>query len=569
MKHRRDVGQLADSLKTCAAQILGPLVHQAGTGCRLSGTSGKNHDDIVGNKLFHQLDMAVIRTDSGIVAAHHGHRAADYTGGNALNQRLRGSGHIHLAVGHAVQHLHDSFRGESHSGFLLHLGNINQILISVHKVFHSRTHDPLRVFPCSLRIKPDEIGIRHLGDWGGGDEFGVEAFGQRAQGRKNTLYIHHNGLTCSGQHHILLLQEVSGHGNAPPHGYFVGSTADTGHIDAVGSQRFRQGDHLRILRVFTDHLGKAGIMAVYDNIDHILFHNAQVRLRVHRLRSSKHDIGKFRSAHGTAPSVGHTGTERLTHQRLRLAGISHVGHVHGSGNLPVNGPGLDFRVMPQFLCMLRRSLQPPLHAEGFSVLQQGQLRHLMSKIINILTFRLHAPLFGNPDQLLRIFHLVISVRRHRVQGMADLPSVIGMGGCSARYKTQEITARDSVGVAAADSSGRLGGDPAGPHGTDPAANSLLAELTVGRLILYTQLPGIRPHLFPGLQQTFGSRLKFFHTCQSEFTHVILLFCTSCDFVYIITICQGISHQRFIDRCQQFIERTNNGEHASRTFHCHE
>ena len=118
----------------------------------------------------------------------------------------------------------------------------------------------------------------------------METLGQRAKGWEDTLYVHDDGLAGSRQHHVLLLQEVSGHGDSPSHSDFIGGTAHASHIDSLGSHRFCQFQHFRIFGVFTDHLRKTGIMTVYDNINAFFFHNAQVGFRIHRLWRSEHNV---------------------------------------------------------------------------------------------------------------------------------------------------------------------------------------------------------------------------------------------------------------------------------------
>ena len=102
MKYRRNVSQFADSFQSRAAKIFRFFVHQASSGSRLSGTSGKHQDNVVGNQFLHQSDVSGIGTDSGVIASYHGNRAADDAGGDTFNQRFCGSGHVHLRIGHAV-----------------------------------------------------------------------------------------------------------------------------------------------------------------------------------------------------------------------------------------------------------------------------------------------------------------------------------------------------------------------------------------------------------------------------------------------------------------------------------
>ena len=254
MQHRRDVRQLADSLQSRAAEILGSLVHQSRSGGCLGGASGEDQQDIVLNEFLHQFHMSGVRTDSGIVASHHGNHASDDPGGNAVNERLGGSRGLRLRVGHFVQLFDNGLHRVSYGGLLFQLGNMYQLRLSVHEVLHSGAHDFPGVFARGSGIKADEVRIRHLRDGRGRDEFGVETLAQRTQRRENTLYVHHNGFAGSGEHYVLLLQEVSCHGYAAPHSDLIRGTAYAGDIDPLGTKGFRQCHHLRIFRVLTDHL---------------------------------------------------------------------------------------------------------------------------------------------------------------------------------------------------------------------------------------------------------------------------------------------------------------------------
>ena len=119
MKHRRNIRQLTYSLQTGAAELFGILVHKAGSGCRLGGTSGEYYNDIVCNQLLHQLNVRGIRTDSRVIAAYHSHSAAKNAGSNALDQRLCGPGYIHLRVSHFVKCFNNCLYGVSYCSFLL------------------------------------------------------------------------------------------------------------------------------------------------------------------------------------------------------------------------------------------------------------------------------------------------------------------------------------------------------------------------------------------------------------------------------------------------------------------
>ena len=67
-----------------------------------------------------------------------------------------------------------------------------------------------------------------------------------------------------------------------------------------------------------------------------------------------------------------------------------MGHVHGLGNFAVDGAGFDVSLGPQLLGMLGSALDELLGAEGLAVLQQADLSHLVSQVINVLALGLNA-----------------------------------------------------------------------------------------------------------------------------------------------------------------------------------
>src|SRR5699024_3046079 len=109
-------------------------------------------------------------------------------------------------------------------------------------------------------------------------------------------------------------------------------------------------------------------MSMNNDIYLVFFHYAQICFCIYRLWSSEHNVRELSSAHGTAPSVRHTSAKGLSYQSFRLGRTSHMGHMHGCGNLTVNSSWFNLSFFPQFSCVFRRSGQPSLNAEGFSVL---------------------------------------------------------------------------------------------------------------------------------------------------------------------------------------------------------
>ncbi len=189
-----------------------------------------------------------------------------------------------------------------------------------------------------------------------------------------------------------------------------------------------------------------------------------------------------------------------------------MAHMQRTGYLTVNSPRCNSFSLPDLLGMLRCTLYPALEAERFTILKKRQLCHFMSQIIDIFSFGLNAPLFCDADELLRIFYFISSVGSRCIQGVADLTAVIGVSSCAACSKFQIVTSYDTMSVASADSSRSLRSDTARSHSTDTAADTLLTEFTMWRLVLYTELPGVSTNLGAGFQQSVSSGFELFNCC---------------------------------------------------------
>ena len=84
-----------------------------------------------------------------------------------------------------------------------------------------------------------------------------------------------------------------------------------------------------------------------------------------------------------------------------------MGHMQGLGDLAVDGPGLNARVVPQLLGVLGGALEEALDAEGLAVLHQSGLGDLVGQVVDVLALGGDAPLAGDPLELLGVFDGVV------------------------------------------------------------------------------------------------------------------------------------------------------------------
>ena len=70
--------------------------------------------------------------------------------------------------------------------------------------------------------------------------------------------------------------------------------------------------------------------------------------------------------------------------------------------------GHDLSLAPQLLGVLGSALCELLLAEGEAVLQQADLSHLVSQVVDVLALGLNAPLLGDADQLISVLDLIVA-----------------------------------------------------------------------------------------------------------------------------------------------------------------
>ena len=144
MQYGRNVSQRADTAQAFTAEHLGALVEQAGLAGGLSGAAGSHDDDVVGQQLLHHLDVRVVGTDLRVVAADHGHSAAQNAGLHALDEGLVGIQHIQMAVGNGVETALNALAGITGPGGVLVVGDEDLALVTVLEVVDGLVQDGWR-----------------------------------------------------------------------------------------------------------------------------------------------------------------------------------------------------------------------------------------------------------------------------------------------------------------------------------------------------------------------------------------------------------------------------------------
>ena len=84
-----------------------------------------------------------------------------------------------------------------------------------------------------IKLNVNHIVLFHFCNGVGGDQFGMETFGNIGKILENTLNIHNHGITCAGDDGQFLLQVGSCLGNAMTLKNFIGCTADAAQLNAL------------------------------------------------------------------------------------------------------------------------------------------------------------------------------------------------------------------------------------------------------------------------------------------------------------------------------------------------
>ena len=188
VQRRRDAQRLAHLAQPRPGQLGRFGNHQPRLAIGHSGAAGHEYQNVIFNQPLRQFRVAQVLLDLGVAAANDAHRAANFTGHNGVNQRLR----------RAAQRAQNGFhRKTGHDRRRLYRDR-HPLRDAVGIILNRRAHDLLADFQAVFGVKADVLRAREFGFVEGADHFSMEAFGCFGDGRHDALIIHNHHLDCAG-----------------------------------------------------------------------------------------------------------------------------------------------------------------------------------------------------------------------------------------------------------------------------------------------------------------------------------------------------------------------------------
>ena len=191
--------------------------------------------------------------------------------------------------------------------------------------------------------------------WRSGDNLCMKVLRQGNQRLHNTLNIDYHRFNGSGQNSKLLLQEVACGGYTLTHQDFIGSAANTGEIDSIGTGGSGIVDNFGVLRSGDKHLTESWLVTMYDHIHHVFLEYTQIRLSQNRSRCSKENIRNIGGNHTAAPAIGKGCAHGVLQNMFVILVIANMGAMQGFDHFSIYATRDDFLLSPDLLASGRRT----------------------------------------------------------------------------------------------------------------------------------------------------------------------------------------------------------------------
>ena len=256
-------------------------------------------------------------------------------------------------------------------------------------------------------IKSNVFGTGDLGDRAGGNDFGVEAFGNSTDGGHDTLNVNEHEVGNAGHDGQFLSGEVGGDGNTGTHENFVTCAADTGELNAFGAGRF--GFVFHFGADINQSLAEERIMTMKDDVNFIGFQNAQVRFGYAGFGSTEENIGDIGGDMHTG--IVTEGYSQAVKDNVNGVSVNtHMGGVKHGNNRTVDRSRIDaaiFEFLFSAFCDIRSKPTARFGSDVAKVVQCGE-SNFFSQSVDIFAFGADADVFSNSAEFGFVFYFEIA-----------------------------------------------------------------------------------------------------------------------------------------------------------------
>ena len=247
MQHRWYPHSFADFSESRACLFHGCLrPHQSSFGGCRGAASCLHYQYVVCYQFLHQRHVHRVLGDRNRIAAHN---ASDASDSSVYDIAVKGPvGTSERATQH-VLYVFVAEAGYQFAGFVRDVDSYSAAEITD----RLRYQFPGRVE--GIMIVEFYMGCaRYRGFWIGCDDLSMVIFGNAHKRLHYALDVHYHHLHSASYDGKFLVQEVPCQRNAMSEQDFVSGTAYTTHVYPFSACRFRQFQHLRVLRLSHDHL---------------------------------------------------------------------------------------------------------------------------------------------------------------------------------------------------------------------------------------------------------------------------------------------------------------------------
>ncbi len=342
------------------------------------------------------------------------------------------------------------------------------------EVVYGPPHDLFGDLQGTVLIELHVGGALNFHFLGGGNNFGMEILGQRGQSLHNTLNVHYHCFHSTGEDSQLLVQEITSTDHTLTHQGLVGGAADTGQIDTLGPLALSIFNQLRVAGSGQNHLTQSRFMTVNNDVNFILLEDTQICLGYQGARGTEEHIRNVTCQHTSSPTVGEGAAHSSIQYVLRVLIVTDMGAMQNFDNFAVNATRDNPYLAPYLLTLGWRPVDANDLTGLLAELSDGNVSHIRGDFFHRTPFHVHAQVFGQGEQLIRISDLIVARLPGGgcFEGESHIPAVIRVGGRTGGYSPGEVSGDDGFHSRATHAGLSIFDDPARSHKAVLAAQAI-------------------------------------------------------------------------------------------------